>query len=480
MCFERLSAQPGAQLDEGNFTLVSHQENNLTPEQSIEKIAEHFAMISQEFEPLNVNLLPADVQNNVNQPPSESETPLLPDYDVYEKIHKSKKPKSSVPGDIPRKLVQEFGPEIATPAGIIFRNIVKTGHWPKPWRVEYGLPLQKVSNPETEDQLRIISLTSYLSKVFEQYVVQWLMKYVGDKLDWGQYGGEKGSSISHYLIEFVNFILYNQDMKVPHAVLALMIDLSKAFNRICHNRIITILSRMGVPGWLLRIIMGFLTERELIVNYKGKKSKRKWLPGGSPQGTRLGLFLFLILINAAGYEQLEKQLGQHVSQKKNKRKIIPKIHLKFVDDLTLAETINVKRSVIVNPDPNAPRPLAYHDRTLHVLPTDLTPVQEELNKMVQYCDANNMKLNVEKTKVALFNTARKYDFQPKLTTDGTTILEVVEEFRLLGIIFQSNLNWQANTNNMCKKGYSRIWMLEKLKKLGSNQTEIVDVYNKQV
>ena len=111
---------------------------------------------------------------------------------MFEKIKKSKKPKSSVPGDIPRKLVKEFGPELATPAGMIFRNIVKTGQWPKPWRLEYGLPLRKVSNPETEEQLRIISLTSYLSKVFEQYVVQWLMEYVGNQMDWGSMVERRG------------------------------------------------------------------------------------------------------------------------------------------------------------------------------------------------------------------------------------------------------------------------------------------------
>ena len=61
--------------------------------------------------------------------------------------------------------------------------------------------------------------------------------------------------------------------------------------------------------------MGLLTERELIVNYQGKKSNRKWLPAGSPQGTRLGLVLFLILINAAGYEHVETQLGKHITQK---------------------------------------------------------------------------------------------------------------------------------------------------------------------
>ena len=70
-----------------------------------------------------------------------------------------------------------------------------------------------MSNPINEDQLRIISLTNFYSKVFENFVIDWLMKYVGEKIDWGHYGGLKGNSISHYLIEFTNFILYNQDMK---------------------------------------------------------------------------------------------------------------------------------------------------------------------------------------------------------------------------------------------------------------------------
>ena len=139
---------------------------------------------------------------------------------MYRKILKQKKPRSCVPGDLPRRVVQEFAPELAAPAGKIFQSIIETGQWPKPWRTEYGSPLQKMSNPETEDQLRIISLTSFLSKVFEQYVILWLMEYVGNQMDWGQYGGTKGCSISHYLIDLVNFIQYNQDLNTPHAVIA--------------------------------------------------------------------------------------------------------------------------------------------------------------------------------------------------------------------------------------------------------------------
>ena len=113
------------------------------------------------------------------------------------------------------------------------------------WKTEYGLPLQKQPNPENENQLRIISLTSFFSKTFESFIIKWLLDYIGDKMDTKQFGGQKGNSITHYLIEFINFILLNQDMTNPFAVLALMADFSKAFNRQNHNILITILSDMG-------------------------------------------------------------------------------------------------------------------------------------------------------------------------------------------------------------------------------------------
>ena len=132
--------------------------------------------------------------------------------------------------------------------------MLDTKQWPDMWCTEYGIPLQKKANPENENQLRIISLTSFFSKTFENLVIKWLLEFIGDKIDPKQFGGQKGNSITHYLIEFVNFILYNQDMQNPNAVLALMVDFSKAFNRQDHNTLITILSDMGCPKWLLEIV----------------------------------------------------------------------------------------------------------------------------------------------------------------------------------------------------------------------------------
>ena len=387
---KKMASQPGDCSEESSFTLLSHLDENLTDQESIERIANYFSKISQEFPPLNVTLLPDEIKEKVLTPPNPTELPQLSDLDVYEKIRKSKKPKSQVPGDLPRRIVQEFGPELATPSAIIFNNIIRLGEWPKPWKVEYGTPLQKQNNPVNEDQLRIISLTNYMSKVMEQFVIAWLMQYVGDQLDWGQYGGLKGSSISHYLIDFVNFVLYNQDLKIPHAVVAVMIDFAKAFNRINHSIIIIILSEMGVPGWLLKIIIGFLTQRELILRYKGGSSSRKSMPGGGPQGTRLGLFLFLILINAACSGILEKHIGEKITEKMNKRKPLTNIHLKYIDDLSLAQAINLKECLINNPDPNPPRPLSYHDCTNHLLPADSYQLQDQLHQLVRYREDNQI------------------------------------------------------------------------------------------
>ena len=187
----------------------------------------------------------------------------------------SKKTNSSVPGDLPKPIIKEFYKVIAKPVTKVFQNMLKTKQWPKSWRLEYGLPLQKVPNPQSENELRIISLTSFFSKVFENMVIKWLLLFIGDKIDTKQFGGQKGNSITHYLIEFINFILYNQDLTNPHAVLTLLVDYSKAFNRSNHHTIITILSDLGVPKWLLEIVISFLSERELIVRHKGKQSSKK-------------------------------------------------------------------------------------------------------------------------------------------------------------------------------------------------------------
>ena len=42
------------------------------------------------------------------------------------------------------------------------------------------------------------------------------------------------------------------------------------------------------------------------------------------------------------------------------------------------------------------------------------------------------------------------------------------------------MKWFDNTDYICQKGYSRLWMIRRLKLLGASIPEILDVYQKQV
>ena len=90
-----------------------------------------------------------------------------------------------------------------------------------------------------------------------------------------------------------------------------------------------------------------------------------------------------------------------------------------------------------------------------------------------------MKLNLEKTKLMLFNKSKTIDFLPHLKVEDNEI-EYVEEFKLLGVIFTTDLKFHRNTQHIVAKAYKRIWILKRLKKLGAPTCRLLDVYTKQI
>ena len=229
----------------------------------------------------------------------------------------------------------EFAPELAAPVCTVYNSIIEScksgiALWPKQWKLEYGTPIKKVEDPKSEDNLRIISLTPFFSKVFKRLVVKWLRGYIGNKLDPKQFGDGKGNATTHYSVELCNFSFKNQDLNPPNAVLLTMLDFSKAYNRQNHNILITKLSDLGVPGWLLNLVMRYLENREMLIGYRGQESSRRALPGGGPQGGLLGALLFIVLVSNCGISSIPNQVTNSHSNKQAPQKL----HLKYVDDLT--------------------------------------------------------------------------------------------------------------------------------------------------
>ena len=106
-------------------------------------------------------------------------------------------------------------------------------------------------------------------------------------------------------------------------------------------------------------------------------------------------------------------------------------------------------------------------------------MQADINQLCNYANENEMKLNTGKTKTMLFNTAKNWDFLPEIQVDGRN-LEVVEEYKLLGVMITSDLKWDTNTEHITKKAFSRLWMIRRLKNLGLKTESLLQIYKTQV
>ena len=136
---------------------------------------------------------------------------------------------------------------------------------------------------------RNLSCTPLFSKVLEAYVLEYLKKQT--KFNASQYGGIKGSGTDHFLTSAWNEIMIIFEDSNASASLV-SIDFEKAFNRMSHPHCLRSLHLHGASAQIIKLVYEFLDERMMSVRIGEEMSGPRHAPGGSPQGSILGNYLF--------------------------------------------------------------------------------------------------------------------------------------------------------------------------------------------
>ena len=121
---------------------------------------------------------------------------------------------------------------------------------------------------------------------------------------------------------------------------------------------------------------------------------------------------------------------------------------KFIDDASFTEVLNLTLAGLSSSHSKTQVPSEMCIDKFF-LPTKNTNSQNIFNKISQWTDEREMKLNPSKTNYMIINFCKSAQFSTRLYLENS-LIEQMKEIKLLGVIISEDLSWQANTD-MIKK-----------------------------
>ena len=265
-------------------------------------------------------------------------------------------------------------------------------------------PLLKVNPPTSPSDTRPIANLCELSKIFERVVHRQITDFIvtNEVLDSRQSGFRCGYSAQSALRRVCHDVRRAVDL--GQMTILVLFDFSKAFDTVCHSRLLIKLRALRFSDTALFWVFSYLTGRtQSVVDEGGKCSDWLATTSGVSQGSVLGPLLF--------------KFSQHMI---------------FADDSQMY---------------------------LSCLPSELdrgiSLIAHDVGVIARYASVNGLKLNLTKSKAIILGSrafVSRLDIStlPRISVDGTA-LPFVSEVRKLGVLMSSNLSWRSHVLSISRR-----------------------------
>lgn len=315
--------------------------------------------------------------------------------DVADAMKRLKADMTMGPDSVPGFLIRDCSPVLSEPLTAIFKLIFKTSTFPDMWKTSRVCPVHKKGKRDEITNYRPISIISNFSKIFEIVLYNKINRHVSYNLSPDQHGFVRGRSTITNLACKSQFICESLDG--GGQVDVIYTDMSKAFDRISHDRLCSKLRGFGFSDSFARLIKSYLSDRRQFVQHNGYRSTQYMQTSGVPQGSILGPLFFNIFIN---------DIASRLSVKS----------LLYADDLKLFCEV----------------------RSL----SDCERLQGDLDLVCEWCDVNGLSMNASKCSVMSY-TRRLTAFTHNYCLRGT-VLHRPHTIKDLGVTFDPKFTFSKH------------------------------------
>ena len=341
-------------------------------------------------------------------------------------------PSNKAPGmdKISSRILKDSLPSTLTTITHIVNNSFVTNTFARAWKTAEVTPILKCGNPDVPNNYRPISLLPIVSKVTERLVHGQLMEHLirNNKLAAHQSGNRKLHSTETALLYVTDQLLQAMDNK--KVSIMVLLDMSKAFDSIRHDILLSKLQNLDFSQGALNWFQSYLSNRQQCVRIGDAVSKVLPLEFGVPQGSILGPVLFTIYVN----DLLS----------------VPKrcLSASYVDDCKL-----------------------YLSFSPAELPTSILALNEDLTRISQWCCKNSLLINPDKTKVlavGLPQLLKKLSsFSITLFDKEITPVPVVKD---LGVLLDTHLSYNQHITEIASKCLFKLYQINRIKHLLDRKT----------